>query len=508
MEQLLHIPAPPSSRRHRRFRSLAAMALSLLATAAMATGSGQVDISATVSPNPVVVGLSAKFSVAITARPPSTATPTGTVDIENGADTICTITLPANSCTGKVTDAGSQNLTIIYNGDNNYGIFGITKTISVVPQTRTALNTTPNPSNAGQTVNLIATALGGTNPSGTMTFKDGSNNLCANLAMNNGGATCTTNSLAAGSHSLTAVYSGDGNNSGSTSAVVTQTVQGSVLNLNQFGLTGTWYNSATTGQGFLFSFYPDLNGPGTAFLAGGWFTYDVAPAGAADKQRWYTFSGNAPAGAAAAQVTIYAATGGNFNAAPKVSAVEVGQGMLQFADCGSSTFSYTFSDGSGRAGSIALSRLTSNVTCGTSGANGTAPGVYQLSGAWYDPNTSGQGLLFDVNSAENYLAAAWYTFTPGGSSVGGGASQRWYTLRAPFSPGSKIITNIGIYTSTGGVFDNPTKPTQSQVGTATLTFQNCGSATLAFTFTGGSSAGTSGSINLQRAGAAPAGCNL
>jgi hypothetical protein len=508
MKPPVRIPSPPSSRHLGHLRSLAAIALSLMAVEAMATGDGQVDITASVSPNPVVVGVPAKFSVAITARPPSTATPTGTVDIENGADTICTIKLPANSCMGKVTGTGSQSLTVIYNGDNNYGIFGITKTISVVPQTRTALNTTPNPSNVGQTVNLIATALGGTNPSGTMTFKDGSNSLCANLAMNNGGATCTTNSLAAGSHSLTAVYSGDGNNSGSTSAVVTQTVQGSVLNLNQFGLTGTWYNSATTGQGFLLSFYPDLVGPGTGFLAGGWFTYDVAPAGGADRQRWYTFSGNAPAGAASAQVTIYAATGGNFNAAPKVPAVEVGQGMLQFADCGSGTFSYTFSDGSGRTGSIPLSRLTANVTCGTSGANGTAPGVFQLSGAWYDPNTSGQGLLFDVNSSGNYLAAAWYTFTPGGSSVGGGASQRWYTLQGPLTAGSKVITNIGVYTSTGGVFDNPTKPAQSQVGTATLTFQNCGTATLAFAFTAGSSAGTSGSINLQRVGAAPAGCNL
>ncbi len=508
MEQLVRIPAPPSSRRPRGFRSLAAMALSLLAIEAMATGSGQVDITASVSPNPVVVGVPAKFSVAITARPPSTATPTGTVDIENGADTICTITLPANSCTGKVTGTGSQNLTVIYNGDNNYGIFGITKTISVVPQTTTALNATPNPSTVGQMVTLTATALGGTNPSGTMTFRDGSSSLCANLAMNNSRATCTTNSLAAGSHSLTAVYSGDNNNGGSTSAVVTQTVQGSVLNLNQFGLTGTWYNSATTGQGFLLSFYPDLVGPGTGFLAGGWFTYDVAPAGGADKQRWYTFSGNAPSGAASAQVTIYAATGGNFNAAPKVPAVEVGQGMLQFADCGSGTFSYTFSDGSGRTGSIALSRLTSNVTCGTSGANGTAPGVFQLSGAWYDPNTSGQGLLFDVNSVGELPRRGLVYIYPGRLVDRRRCEPALVHAAGPFSAGSKVITNIGVYTSTGGVFDNPTKPAQSQVGTATLTFQNCVSATLAFTFTAGSSAGTSGSINLQRVGAAPAGCNL
>jgi hypothetical protein len=480
--------------------------LSVVALEAMATGSGSVDINASVSPTPVVAGANAKFSVAVIPQPPSTATPTGTVDITDGAISVCSIKLPANNCTGKIPDSGSQTLTILYNGDNNYGIFGITKTISVVPQTRTALNTTPNPSNVGQSVNLIATVLGGASPGGKMSFSDGTSTLCANLIMTNGSATCTTNSFTAGNHSLTAVYSGDNNNSSSTSAVVTQTVQGSVLNLNQFGLTGTWYNAATTGQGFLLSFYPDLVSTGTGFLAGGWFTYDVAPAGGPEKQRWYTFSGNAPATAGNAQVTIYAATGGNFNATPKIPAVAVGLGTLQFSDCGTGSFSYAFNDG--RSGSIPLARLTANVNCGTSGANGTSPGVFQLSGAWYDPNTSGQGLLFDVNSSGNYLAGAWYTFAPNGALLGGSASQRWYTLQGGLSPGSKVITNIGVFTSTGGVFDNPTKPAQSQVGTATLTFQNCLSATLTFNFTGGSSAGASGTINLQRAGSPPPGCDL
>lgn len=506
MNQLPSVRKPFSSRCSAYLRVFVALMSSVVALQALATGSGQVNISASVSPSPVVAGATAKFSVAITPQPPSMATPTGTVSITNGAAAVCTVTLPSNNCSGRISDSGSQTITVLYNGDNNYAIFGITKTISVVPQTKTALNTTPNPSNVGQAVNLIATVLGGASPTGKMSFSDGSSVLCADLAMSNGGATCTTNALTAGSHSLTAIYSGDNNNGGSTSATVTQTVQGSVLNLNQFGLTGTWYNAATTGQGFVLSFYPDLVSAGTGFLAGGWFTYDVAPAGGADKQRWYTFSGNAPAGAGNAQVTVYAATGGNFNATPKIPAVAVGQGTLQFSDCGTGSFAYTFNDG--RSGSIPLTRLTSNVTCGTSGPNGNSPGVFQLSGAWYDPNTSGQGLLFDVNSAGNYLAAAWYTFAPSGAVVGGGASQRWYTLQGGLTPGSKVITNIGVFTSTGGVFDNPTKPSQSQVGTATLTFQNCNSATLTFNFTGGSSAGTSGSITLQRAGAAPAGCNL
>ena len=487
-------------------RFLAGTALAVLSSVAFSTGSGQVDITASVSPNPVVVGQTARFSVAITAHPPSTATPTGTVTITNGADSVCTVQLPANNCSGKISATGEQSITVLYNGDNNYALFGISKNISVVPTTNTALNATPNPSNVGQTVSLNATALGGSNPTGTMTFKDGTTDLCTNVAMSNSRASCNTNALAAGTHSLIAVYSGDGNNGGSTSAAVTQTVQGTAVNLNQFGLTGTWYNSATSGQGFLMASYPNLVSQGTGLFAGSWFTYDVAPAGGSDKQRWYTFSGNAATGAASAQVTIYSTAGGNFNALPKVSPTQVGTGTLQFNDCGSGSFAYNFSDG--RTGNVPLKRLTSNVTCGTSGDNGTAPGVFLLSGAWYDPNTSGQGFLFEVNSAQNYFAGAWYTFAPNGQAIGGGESLRWYTLQGPFAADSKSITNIGVFTSTGGVFDNATKPTQTQVGTANLTFQNCSVATLTFNFTGGSSAGSSGTINLQRVGPSPSGCNL
>ena len=44
------------------------------------------------------------------------------------------------------------------------------------------------------------------------------------------------------------------------------------------------------------------------------------------------------------------------------------------------------------------------------------------------------------------------------------------------------------------------------VGTATLTFTSCTAATLDYTFTGGSSAGTSGRITLTKIGPAGPGC--
>lgn len=489
-------------------RPLACASLVLLATislAAAATGSNSVNITATNSPNPLVSGKSATFTPTITAAPPGTGTPTGTVDFTSGATALCTATVPGGSCTAAISGAGSISVTVFYNGDANFAADGISKSISVVPQTTTALTASPNPSNQGQNVTFTAT-VSGTSPTGSINFKDGGSSLCGNVVMAAGKASCVTSSLAPGSHSVSAAYSGDPNNGASTSSNVSQSVIDKTVNLNQFGLTGTWYNGATTGQGFLLDFIADFVGAGTGLVAGSWFTYDVAPAGGADRQRWYTFSGNGSAIATAATLDVFATVGGNFNAGPKVTAQKVGQASLKFTDCGTGTFTYSFLDG--RSGQIPLTRLTPNVTCGDAHDNGVAPGYFQFSGAWYDPNTSGQGLFFEVNPAINVFAAAWYTFDPNGQAIGGAASQRWYTLQANYTTGSKTVTGIAIYTRTGGVFDNSAAAAQSQVGTGTLVFQNCNAATLTFSFTAGSSAGRTGTINLQRLGSAPAGCNL
>ncbi|MDQ2918226.1 MAG: hypothetical protein M3R40_13920, partial [Pseudomonadota bacterium] len=76
-------------------------------------------------------------------------------------------------------------------------------------------------------------------------------------------------------------------------ASVTTTATASSPDLNQHGLTGSWYEPATSGQSIEVEFFPNLVAPGTALVAGVWFTFDVAPAGGTDRERWYTFSGHA-----------------------------------------------------------------------------------------------------------------------------------------------------------------------------------------------------------------------
>ena len=278
--------------------------------------------------------------------------------------------------------------------------------------------------------------------------------------------------------------------------------------LNQHGLTGSWFEAATSGQGIELEVFPNLIAPGTSLIQGAWFTFDGAPAGAADRERWFTFNGNGHSGNTSVPVTIFRNTGGNFNAAPMTQPSIVGTGTLSFADCSSATLAYSFSDGSGHTGSIALTRLTPNVTCTV----GTAPATnadFALSGNWFDAATSGQGFVVDVNPVSPAVFLTWYSYAPAGQALGA-AGQRWFVgLLKPYVVGSRSFT-LPLFETTGGVFDQPTNPapTSTQVGTATLTFASCTSAQLSFNFTGGSSGGRSGTVSLARVGPVPPGCTL
>jgi len=276
--------------------------------------------------------------------------------------------------------------------------------------------------------------------------------------------------------------------------------------LNQHGLTGSWFESATSGQGIEIEVFPNLTGPGVSLVQGAWFTFDSAPAGGVDRERWYTFNGPGQSGGANVPVTIFQNVGGNFNATPVTQATQVGTGTLTFADCSNATLSYAFTDGTGRAGSIALTRLTPNVTCTV----GTAPATnadFALSGNWFDVSTAGQGFVFDVNPVSPAVFLTWYTYAPAGQMLGA-AGQRWFVgLLKPYTVGSHSVT-LPLFETTGGVFDQATLPAPAsvQVGTATVTFASCTSAQVSFNFTSGSSAGRSGAISLGRVGPVPPGC--
>lgn len=111
----------------------------------------------------------------------------------------------------------------------------------LMAQTTTTLTSSPNPSTQGVSATLTAavTSPAGGGITGTVTFKDGSTSLGSASLDGLGNATLSTSALAVGTRSLTAVYSGDSNFEGSTSAVHLHTVNAAVLTAPQsFVATG------------------------------------------------------------------------------------------------------------------------------------------------------------------------------------------------------------------------------------------------------------------------------
>ena len=91
-----------------------------------------------------------------------------------------------------------------------------------VGATTTALGTSGSPSIAGQAVTFTATVSGAA-PTGIVTFYDGAS-ILGTGTLAGGVATLITSALGAGSHVITATYSGDAANAQSTSPPLTQVV--------------------------------------------------------------------------------------------------------------------------------------------------------------------------------------------------------------------------------------------------------------------------------------------
>jgi probable HAF family extracellular repeat protein len=158
------------------------------------------------------------------------------------------------------------------------------------PTPNVALVSAPNPSTYGQSVTFTATvspaSSGQPTPTGTVTFEDGSTNLGSGQLNASGIATFTTSTLAVGTHSITAVYGGDGNFSSNTSSPITQTVNpeatGTVTiqvnNTTDQTQKITLFNPPSTGEAFTQTIPAKITNTGTTT---GTFQLSVQPSSAA-----------------------------------------------------------------------------------------------------------------------------------------------------------------------------------------------------------------------------------
>ncbi len=268
-------------------------------------------------------------------------------------------------------------------------------------------------------------------------------------------------------------------------------------------LTGAWFSPGIPGQGLFLDAHPSGGGNGAGVLFGAWATFLPGWDGEAG-QRWFTLAGESPSGRGEIILAVGAAYGGNFAAPPAVGVESVGQAYLHFLTCNIADLSFSLD--SGTPDEIELRRLLPIPGC--SDDDPGLAGLFALSGSWFDPQTSGQGLLIEVNPDSSILLASWLTFAPNGQLVGGEASQAWYTLQAALPPAGATFNDVPIFESTGGRFISASAVTTRQVGLATLSFSSCSTAILSFAFDQGVHAGASGDLLLSRAGSEPEACGL
>jgi len=192
----------------------------------------------TSSQNPSVSGLSVTLTAIVTATSPGAGTPTGMVffvdTFGSGSGPIGSATLNSSgkaTFTTSTLAAGSHSIIAAYGGDPNFlgsKSAAVTQTVNPPAGTRSTTTTvasSQNPSVSGLSLTFTATVASSASgaPSGFVTFFDngaqiGSGNVSG------GQATLTTSSLTAGSHPITAQYSGDASFAASTSASINETV--------------------------------------------------------------------------------------------------------------------------------------------------------------------------------------------------------------------------------------------------------------------------------------------
>ncbi len=174
---------------------------------------------------------------------------TGTVTFKDGGtllgtgmvstDTITYITT-ANYTTTSLT-VGTHTITAVYGGDANYAQSPTSSSITQIvnkTSTTTTVTNPVNPSVFGQNVTFTATVspnTGMSTPTGIVTFIEDGTTTLGTAALSgagglNGNATATFNTssmpspLSAGTHTITAIYGGDGSFTGDTQVALSQTV--------------------------------------------------------------------------------------------------------------------------------------------------------------------------------------------------------------------------------------------------------------------------------------------
>ena len=179
-------------------------------------------------------GRAVTFTASVRGAGSPGTVPTGTVTFRDGTAVLGTVPVDASGNATFTTSslaAGTHFIAASYGGDANFApATSPVMTQNITPNaTTTTLASSAPSATAGQNVVFTATvtgpaAAGALKPGGTVTFRDGDTTLGTATVDAAGKASFATSALAVGTHTITAMYSGDPNFSGSLSAALSQQI--------------------------------------------------------------------------------------------------------------------------------------------------------------------------------------------------------------------------------------------------------------------------------------------
>jgi hypothetical protein len=229
------------------------------------------------SMNPATVGQSVTFTATTSGGSPS---PTGSIKFMDGAVVLGSATLSASGVatfTSSALTFGAHSITASYQGDTDHAVSSSAALSEQIVQAATvALKSSVNPSIFGTNVVLTIDVAGESapTPTGTVVLRDGASSLGTLTLDGTGAASLQIASLAVGSHTVTATYSGD-TNYAAASGMLLQTVQSATT---QITLTAS-ANPAIYATPLIFS--ADVTGNGGVATGAVTFTDGGASIGSA-----------------------------------------------------------------------------------------------------------------------------------------------------------------------------------------------------------------------------------
>ena len=224
----------------------------------VSAASSSIALSSSAGGNTSIVNQTVVFSASIFV-PAGPNTPSGTFAFTDNGTTICSGIGPTqvsgtNNWTAPCTDSlsslivGTHNIVANYSGDTHFTFTSGSLTQTVKQGSTTLSLTNPQtPSVFNQSVTFTATVnpnpSGSVKPSGNVSFVDSVTGqpitTCASAVPVTSAlqATCTTSTLAVGSHTITATYANDANFTGSSN-MFTQTVNAATSSISLSSSTG------------------------------------------------------------------------------------------------------------------------------------------------------------------------------------------------------------------------------------------------------------------------------